>query len=256
MPEHISHVRAKRKSFLIPLEQTPGGVSDVRVEQKSHLNPTLEEEMALLSQGYAFIAGLDEAGRGCLAGPVVAAAVILPLSEEIALPLTGVRDSKQMTPLARERFFDVIHQHALAIGVGVGSVELIDARNILQATKLAMKEALAQLSPVPQALLLDALLLRDISLPQRSIIKGDTRCLSIAAASVIAKVTRDRLMRQLHQEYPAYGFDRHKGYGTPEHLAALQAHGATPHHRQSFAPVRALHGLFSEEEEGETDSHA
>lgn len=210
--------------------------------------------MALLSQGYSSIAGLDEAGRGCLAGPVVAAAVILPLTEEIPVLLAGVRDSKQMTPLARERFFDVIHQHALAIGVGIGSVEQIDTRNILQATKLAMKEALTLLSPAPQALLLDALLLRDIALPQRSIIKGDARCLSIAAASVIAKVTRDRLMRQLHLEYPAYGFDQHKGYGTPVHLAALQIHGATPHHRQSFAPVRELHGLFSEERE--LDSHA
>ena len=209
--------------------------------------PTLEEEMALLSQGYSFIAGVDEAGRGCLAGPVVAAAVILPLNEEIATLLTGVRDSKQMTALARERLFAVIQQHALAVAVGVGSVELIDRRNILQATKQAMKDALAQLSPAPQALLLDALYLRDISLPQRSLIKGDARCLSIAAASVIAKVTRDRLMLQLHQEYPAYGFDQHKGYGTPAHLAALQEHGATEHHRQSFAPVRALHGLFSDD---------
>lgn len=209
--------------------------------------PTLEEEMALFNQGYSFIAGLDEAGRGCLAGPVVAAAVILPLTEEISAQLEGVRDSKQMTPLARERLFTVIHQHALAIGVGLGSVELIDRRNILQATKEAMKNALTQLAPAPHALLLDALLLRDISLPQRSLIKGDARCLSIAAASVIAKVTRDRLMLQLHQEYPVYGFDQHKGYGTPAHLAALQEHGATTHHRQSFAPVRALHSLFPED---------
>ncbi len=209
--------------------------------------PTLEEEMALLSQGYSFIAGVDEAGRGCLAGPVVAAAVMLPLDKDISTLLTGVRDSKQMTALARERLFAVIQQHALAVAVGIGSVELIDRRNILQATKQAMKDALAQLSPAPQALLLDALYLRDIALPQRSLIKGDARCLSIAAASVIAKVTRDRLMLQLHQEYPAYGFDQHKGYGTPAHLTALQEHGATPHHRQSFAPVRALHGLFPED---------
>jgi ribonuclease HII len=209
--------------------------------------PTLEEEMALFNQGYSFIAGLDEAGRGCLAGPVVAAAVILPLTEEkISTYLEGVRDSKQMTPLARERLFTVIQQHALAIAVGTGSVELIDRRNILQATKQAMKDALVQLTPAPHALLLDALLLRDISLPQRSLIKGDARCLSIAAASVIAKVTRDRLMLQLHQEYPVYGFDQHKGYGTPAHLAALQEHGATRHHRQSFAPVRALNSLFPE----------
>jgi ribonuclease HII len=211
--------------------------------QKANRNPqfpTLEEEMALLRQGHFLVAGLDEVGRGCLAGPVVAAAVILPLNDEIATLLAGVRDSKQMTALARERLFPVIAQHALAIAVGVGSVELIDQRNILQATKLAMKEALAQLSPSPSALLLDALSLRDVSLPQRSLIQGDTRCLSIAAASVIAKVTRDHLMLALHQEYPAYGFDQHKGYGTPAHLAALSAHGATPHHRQSFAPVRAV----------------
>lgn len=218
--------------------------------QKTKINsqfPTLEEEMALLSQGYSFIAGLDEAGRGCLAGPVVAAAVMLPLTMDISTLLEGVRDSKQLSAPARERLFAVIQQHALAIGVGIGSVELIDRRNILQATKQAMKDALTQLSPSPQALLLDALLLRDIPLPQRSIIKGDARCLSIAAASVIAKVTRDRLMLQLHQEYPAYGFAQHKGYGTAAHLAALQTYGATPHHRQSFAPVRALHGLFAEE---------
>jgi len=203
--------------------------------------------MALLSQGYSLIAGLDEAGRGCLAGPVVAAAVILPLNVNITTLLEGVRDSKQMTALARERLFLVIQQHALAIGVGLGSVALIDQRNILQATKMAMKDALAQLSPKPEALLLDALLLRDVSLPQRSLIKGDARCLSIAAASVIAKVTRDHLMLQLHQQYPEYGFDQHKGYGTPAHLAALQEHGSTLHHRQSFAPVRALHGLFPTE---------
>lgn len=214
--------------------------------------PTLEEELALLSQGYTCIAGLDEAGRGCLAGPVVAAAVILPLTEEIPALLEEVRDSKQMTPLARDRCFDIIFQHALAVSVGLGSVAQIDTHNILQATRLAMKEALAHLALAPQALLLDALLLRDVHLPQRSLIKGDARCLSIAAASVIAKVTRDRLMLQLHQEYPLYGFDQHKGYGTAAHLAALQTHGATPHHRQSFAPVRALYGLFTEGEEQQT----
>lgn len=217
-----------------------------KAKHNFHL-PTLEEEMALLSQGYSFVAGLDEAGRGCLAGPVVAAAVILPLNDEIATLLEGVRDSKQMTALSRERFFTEIQQYALAVGIGIGSVSLIDRRNILQATKQAMKDALVQLSPAPQALLLDALTLRDISLPQRALIKGDARCLSIAAASVIAKVTRDHLMLQLHQEYPAYGFDQHKGYGTPAHLAALQEYGATPHHRQSFAPVRALYSLFPEE---------
>jgi ribonuclease HII len=208
--------------------------------------PTLEEEIALFEQGYSFVAGLDEAGRGCLAGPVVAAAVILKLDDaDLATRLYGVRDSKQITAQARERLYSVIIHHALAVGVGVGSVELIDQRNILQATKYAMRSALTQLSLSPHALLLDALLLHDIPLPQRSLIKGDARCLSIAAASIIAKVTRDRLMLELHEQYPHYGFDQHKGYGTPAHLAALREHGVTPIHRQSFAPVRELlFGLF------------
>lgn len=212
--------------------------------------PTLIEEMALVEQGYCFVAGLDEAGRGCLAGPVVAAAVILPLSDDPASVqerFAGVHDSKQLTLAARERLYDVIMQHAVAVGVGMGSVEIIDERNILQATKYAMCQALTRLSPQPQALLLDAIHLPTIMLPQRSIIKGDARCLSIAAASIIAKVTRDRLMLQLHQEYPAYGFNQHKGYGTEAHLAAIHQHGVTPHHRRSFSPIRELlFGLFSQ----------
>lgn len=212
--------------------------------------------MALFAQGYSFVAGLDEAGRGCLAGPVVAAAVILPLAADttqLMERLVGVQDSKQVTRLNRERLYNVIIQHALAVSVGVGSVELIDERNILQATKYAMQTALAQLSPAPQALLLDALLLPTIALPQRSIIKGDARCLSIAAASIIAKVTRDRLMLHLHEAYPLYGFDQHKGYGTEAHLAALHTYGATPYHRHSFAPVRELFSLFAQVEAPLTD---
>ncbi len=211
--------------------------------------------MALFEQGYCFVAGLDEAGRGCLAGPVVAAAVILPLSPiidaddeaDIMTRLAGVNDSKQLTEATRERLYSVVMQYAVSVGVGISSVELIDERNILQATRHAMCLALTQLSPSAQALLLDALLLPNISLLQRSIIKGDTRCLSIAAASIIAKVTRDRLMRQLHEQYPTYGFDQHKGYGTAAHIAALHQHGVTPHHRRSFAPIRELlFGLFNE----------
>ncbi len=224
---------------------------------KSKQVPSLEEEMALLSQGYSFIAGLDEAGRGSLAGPVVAAAVILPLGDlapfhfsptECLECFAGVRDSKQVTAREQERLFDIIMQHALAVGVGIGPVEMIDERNILQATKYAMGGAIAQLTIPPQALLLDAIHLPDIDLLQRSIIKGDELCLSIAAASIIAKVTRDRMMVQLHELFPAYGFAQHKGYGTEEHLIALREHGATPHHRRSFAPVRELFGLFQEEE--------
>src|SRR5689334_9115541 len=177
---------------------------------KSKPSPTLVEEMALFTQGYSFIAGLDEAGRGCLAGPVVAAAVILPLNEETPVRFAGVNDSKQLTPQARERLYDTIQQYALAVGVGIGSVELIDERNILQATKYAMRCALEQLSPTPQALLLDALTLPGIALPQRALVKGDSRSFSIAAASIIAKVTRDRLMLNLHKDYPNYGFDQHK----------------------------------------------
>jgi ribonuclease HII len=229
----------------------------MRAPTKSKQEPTLIEEMALLSQGYSFIAGVDEAGRGSLAGPVVAAAVILPLGnlstfhlepDECLECFAGVRDSKQLSAKERERLFEVVMQHALAVGVGIGSVEIIDERNILQATKYAMRDAIAQLPTPPQALLLDAIHLPDIELLQRSIIKGDELCLSIAAASIIAKVTRDRIMIQLHELFPAYGFAQHKGYGTEEHLAALREHGATPHHRRSFAPVRELFELFQEEE--------
>jgi ribonuclease HII len=208
--------------------------------------PTRDEEMALLRQGYCFIAGLDEAGRGCLAGPVVAAAVILPTTDDHLACFAGVRDSKQLSPYVREQLYEVIMQYAVAVGVGIGSVELIDERNILQATKYAMRCAFDQLSPSPEALLLDSLdksgryILQDISLPQRAIIKGDCSCLSIAAASIIAKVTRDRLMVQLHEQYPSYGFAQHKGYGTEAHLAALHEHGVTSIHRRTFAPVREL----------------
>lgn len=206
--------------------------------------------MALLRQGYSFVAGLDEAGRGCLAGPVVAAAVILPLDRADCADLfAGVCDSKQLTPAARENLYAVIVDQAIAVAVGTGSVKLIDERNILQATKQAMRDALAMLSPPPQALLLDALLLPGVELPQRSIVKGDALCLSIAAASIIAKVTRDRLMLKLHEQYPLYGFAQHKGYGTEAHLAALRTHGASPIHRQSFAPVRELYGLFESDSE-------
>jgi ribonuclease HII len=218
--------------------------------------PTLEEELALLAEGYRLIAGLDEVGRGCLAGPVVAAAVVLPLEKltgafaeapaTTSTVFAGLRDSKLMTPAQRERLYAVILQEAVAVGVGSVSAELIDERNILQATRQAMREALLNLPVSPDALLLDALTLPDVPLPQRSLIKGDARCLSIAAASVVAKVTRDRLMCRLHEEFPLYGFARHKGYATSEHLTALRLYGPSPYHRRSFAPVRALvAGLFS-----------
>lgn len=213
-----------------PAAAVPGG----------RCQPTLEEEERLKLQGHMFIAGLDEAGRGCLAGPVVAAAVVLPLAEDCLRLFAGVRDSKQLSAAQRERLYPVIMERAVGVGVGVISVEWIDRYNILRATRLAMQQALAGLSLRPTYLLLDALKLPAVRLPQLALIKGDARCLSIAAASVIAKVTRDRLMLVLDEQYPGYGFARHKGYGTVEHQRALAKMGPSPAHRRTFAPVRLL----------------
>jgi ribonuclease HII len=200
----------------------------------------LEEEERLRLQGHTLIAGLDEAGRGCLAGPVVAAAVILPLAEDCLRLFAGVRDSKQLSATQRERLYAVVMERAVGVGVGVVSVEWIDRYNILRATRLAMQQALAVLPVRPTYLLLDALKLPAVCLPQLALIKGDARCLSIAAASIIAKVTRDRLMQALDEQYPGYGFARHKGYGTVEHQRALASLGPCPVHRRTFAPVRTL----------------
>jgi ribonuclease HII len=171
---------------------------------------------------------------------VVAAAAILPLEEDCLRLFAGVRDSKQLSASQRERLYTVIMERAVGVGVGVVSVEWIDRYNILRATRLAMQQALAALSPRPTYLLVDALKLPAVRLPQLALIKGDARCLSIAAASIIAKVTRDRLMLALDEQYPGYGFARHKGYGTVEHKRALAALGPSPAHRRMFAPVRML----------------
>jgi ribonuclease HII len=202
--------------------------------------PTLDEELAWYRQGFKHIAGLDEAGRGCLAGPVVAAAVILPLERDCGALFAGVCDSKQLTPVQRERLYNVILGEATAVGVGIMPVEEITARNIVGATRGAMEAAIAALAVPPDALLLDALLLPAVPLPQRGLIKGDMRCLSIAAASIVAKVARDRMMVELDAQYPGYGFARHKGYATPEHLRALARLGPSPIHRPTFEPVRTL----------------
>lgn len=207
---------------------------------KSRCDPTLEEEERLILQGHTFIAGLDEAGRGCLAGPVVAAAVILPLAGDCLRLFAGVRDSKQLSAAQRERLYPVIMERAVAVGVGEVSVEWIDRYNILRATRLAMQRALAVLPVRPTYLLLDALKLPAVRLPQLALIKGDACCLSIAAASIIAKVTRDRLMLALDKQYPGYGFAGHKGYGTVEHQRSLAKLGPSPAHRRTFAPVRIL----------------
>lgn len=182
--------------------------------------------------GATRIAGVDEVGRGALFGPVVAAAVILP--EQIVL--TGLRDSKQLRPKDRERLAEQIEGCALALSIAAVDAATIDRVNIYQATRLAMLEAVSGLAPAPDHLLIDAMRL-DHPCPQTSIVYGDSLSLSIAAASVVAKVYRDRLMCELDAEYPEYGLAAHKGYGTARHRAALREHGATPLHRQSFAPV-------------------
>ena len=189
-----------------------------------------EYERALHREGYALVCGADEAGRGPLAGPVCAAAVILP--EGVDLP--GLNDSKKLTEKKREALFPLIQERAVACGIAFASVEEIEKMNILAAALLAMDRAIGQLSPAPELALIDGNTVKGISLPARSVVGGDGKVAAIAAASVLAKVTRDRLMLTLAQQYPQYGFDRHKGYGTKEHYAALEKYGPSPVHRPSF----------------------
>lgn len=202
---------------------------------------TVEFELKLYqSTGFQLIAGLDEAGRGALAGPVAAAAVILPLGDAERLArLRDVNDSKQLTARRREQLYDVIVANALAYGIGAASPERIDQEGIVSATKHAMIEAIKHLKIAPDYLLIDGpLRLRGIATPQKALVRGDSKSLSIAAASILAKVTRDRYMEALAELYPQYGFDSHKGYATPQHLAAIRAFGPVNVHRHTFAPVR------------------
>lgn len=187
-----------------------------------------------LRRGYCRIAGIDEAGRGPLAGPVVAAAVVLPSG----MLLPGVNDSKQLTEEKRDELFDIIHREALAVGVGIGDHALVDSINILQATLSAMRDAVRGLSVTPDFLLIDGISNVPMNIPQRTVKKGDTLSLSIAAASIIAKVTRDRMMVQYDVEYPGYGFASHKGYGAASHLAAIAELGPCPIHRKTFSGVK------------------
>lgn len=196
----------------------------------------MRNERRLHLDGYARVAGIDEVGRGSLAGPVVAAAVVLPERHRIK----GIRDSKVLTRLRREALYEQILDRAEAVGVGCIEVEMIDSINILQATKLAMREALGRLPHEPDHLLIDALSLRDVPLPQLAIIDGDAISASIAAASIVAKVTRDRICDEYDARYPAYGFARNKGYATRRHWDALVSEGPCHWHRRSFAPVRIL----------------
>jgi ribonuclease HII len=200
------------------------------------VGPTDEFELEARRRGYRWIAGLDEAGRGPLAGPVVAAAVILPTR----CRLVGVDDSKQVFEPERARLYEVIVRRARGVAVGVATEQEIDHLNILEATRLAMCRALASLTPQADYLLIDAVTLSELPIPSRSIIKGDTLSISIAAASIVAKVTRDRMMVAYHRAYPEYNFPSHKGYGTEEHLQRLTQHGPCAIHRRTFAPVAQL----------------
>jgi ribonuclease HII len=201
-----------------------------------------EFERGLWRQNVGRVAGVDEAGRGPLAGPVVAAAAILPPRwAQAGLPaeLAGLNDSKQLTEAQREKFFAFITGCGeIEFGVAAVDAAAIDEINILQATHRAMNNALAQLQPLPPYALVDGRPVKTLAVPQTAIIKGDARSYSIAAASVLAKVTRDRLMREFHAQFPEYDFAGHKGYGTAKHLAAIEKHGACPIHRKSFAPLK------------------
>jgi ribonuclease HII len=200
-----------------------------------------EFERVLWRQNVARVAGVDEAGRGPLAGPVVAAAAILPSRwAETGLPagLAGLNDSKQLTAAQREKYFEFLTTCAeIEFAVAAVDAGVVDEINILQATHRAMNDALAQLSP--EHTLVDGRPVRTMRVPQTAIVKGDARSYSIAAASVLAKVTRDRMMREFHTQFPEYSFDEHKGYGTAKHLAAIEKYGACPIHRKSFAPMKA-----------------
>ncbi len=201
--------------------------------------PSFDEERKLEAQGYRLIAGVDEVGRGALAGPVAAAAVILP--SHIDTPwLDKVKDSKLLSPPERWYLSDRIQEVAISIGIGMASHEVVDGQGIIKATRLAMKLAVDQLSPPPESLLIDYMTLPEVTLPQWGIKYGDSLCFSIACASIIAKVARDTKMIELDRTYPGYRLAQHKGYGTREHLSCLHRLGPSPIHRKSFKPVKEI----------------
>ena len=206
-----------------------------QVDEDLRLEKMLAYEKELYAQGIDLIAGVDEVGRGPLAGPVVAAAVILPK----ACKIPGLNDSKKIPKSKHKEIYEAVLQNAIAIGIGIKDNHVIDQVNIYEATKLAMMEAIGQLEPQPQHLLIDAMKL-DLPIPQTSIIKGDANSLSIAAASIVAKVTRDQMMEEFDCEYPGYDFTQNVGYGTANHLAGLHKLGVTPIHRRSFEPIKSM----------------
>ena len=213
-------------------------------QEPKKVYPSLTEERKLWRAGFVRVAGLDEAGRGALAGPVVAGAVILPVNSKQEGLWAEVQDSKLLSPARREALAARIQAQAAAWSLGEASAAEIDASGIAPATRLAMRRAVQALSPPPDHLLIDWVQLKSLNLPQQSFTKGDLRIVSIASASILAKVHRDRLLCQLHEEFPAYGFHSHKGYAARSHLAAIERFGPCPAHRRSFSPIRRDEGLF------------
>ena len=205
------------------------------LDEDLRLDQMLRYEKELYQAGYQAIAGIDEVGRGPLAGPVVAAAVILPKNCKIK----GLNDSKKIPKKKHEEIFQAVKDNALAIGIGIMDNQVIDQVNIYEATKLAMKEAISQLESQPEHLLIDAMKL-DLPISQTSIIKGDANSLSIAAASIVAKVTRDKIMANYDEEFPGYDFAQNAGYGTAKHQEGIEKHGVTPIHRTSFEPIKTI----------------
>ena len=244
--EQLASIQRLDDPLLTELEQdSRSGVIQAIAKRKKEIQKRLDEderlegmlayEKELYTQGIQLIAGVDEVGRGPLAGPVVAAAVILPK----ACKIPGLNDSKKIPKSKHKEIYEAVLQNAIAIGIGIKDNQVIDQVNIYEATKLAMMEAIGQLEPQPQHLLIDAMKL-DLPIPQTSIIKGDANSLSIAAASIVAKVTRDQMMEEFDCEYPGYDFTQNAGYGTANHLAGLHKLGVTPIHRRSFEPVKSM----------------
>jgi ribonuclease HII len=203
--------------------------------------PSFREEKKLQRRGFKLVAGLDEAGRGPLAGPVVASAVVLERFRGVEKDLAGVKDSKQLSAERREDLYKILTKHPnIKWGIGIVSEKVIDKVNIFEATKLAMQKAVANLRTAPDFLILDGRMAIKTEIPQESIIKADAKVFSCAAASVLAKVTRDRIMLRYHKRYPKYGFDVHKGYPTKSHFKLLEEYGPCKIHRKSFRPVKSL----------------
>lgn len=244
--EQLANIQRLDDPLLAELEQdSRSGVIQAIAKQKREIQKRIDEDERLegmlayekecYARGMELIAGVDEVGRGPLAGPVVAAAVILPK----ACKIPGLNDSKKIPKSKHKEIYEAVLQNAIAIGIGIKDNQVIDQVNIYEATKLAMMEAIGQLEPQPQHLLIDAMKL-DLPIPQTSIIKGDANSLSIAAASIVSKVTRDQMMEEFDCEYPGYDFTQNAGYGTANHLAGLDKLGVTPIHRRSFEPVKSM----------------